>query len=182
VVSGLLRQYLPSRDGRQITIRFTEAGDLVGNLIRMELRAEAAGWGIRPWLAAEVEAVEPSVLLHLDLPRLERTARLQPALAMAFAEELADMLRNSYRTLAATAFATVRSRLARDLLERAGRAEAPRPGARVRVTQQALADATGSVREVVARALRELRRRGVIETHQSGVTILDVRALIAEAG
>jgi len=52
----------------------------------------------------------------------------------------------------------------------------------VRVTQQALADATGSVREVVARALRELRLQGVIESNPSGVTILRVEALVAEAG
>ncbi len=51
----------------------------------------------------------------------------------------------------------------------------------MRVTQQALADATGSVREVVARALRELRLLGVIETSVSGVTILRVDALISEA-
>ena len=45
------------------------------------------------------------------------------------------------------------------------------------VTQQSLADATGSVREVVARALRELRREGAIATADDGLTILDPDAL-----
>jgi len=35
---------------------------------------------------------------------------------------------------------------------------------------------------VVARALRELRLQGVIESNPSGVTILRVEALVAEAG
>jgi len=52
----------------------------------------------------------------------------------------------------------------------------------LRVTQQALADATGSVREVVVRALRELRLLGVIETNGSLITILRVNRLIDEAG
>jgi CRP/FNR family transcriptional regulator len=52
----------------------------------------------------------------------------------------------------------------------------------VRVTHQALADATGSVREVVARALRDLRLNGVVQTDRSGITILKVDALIQEAG
>ena len=49
------------------------------------------------------------------------------------------------------------------------------------VTQQALADATGSVREVVARAVRELRRRGAIATQSDGIKILDPDALAAES-
>ena len=171
VVSGVVRQYLPTRDGRQVTIGYAEAGDLVGS-------PNMGSHRLRP----EIEAVEPSDLLHLDVERLERTARREPDLSMALVEEMTDRLVDAYRMLASRAFATVRSRVARDLLERAGRTETPRPGDHLRLTQQALADATGSVREVVARALRELRLEGVIKTDQSGVTILRVDALIREAG
>jgi CRP/FNR family transcriptional regulator len=171
VYSGLLREYLPTPEGRQVTMRYVGPGDLVGY--------PSSGSAL---LRAELEAVEASELLHLDLPRMERLARRQPELSSALADELANLLRHAYRTLVGIAFAPVRSRVARDLLERAARVEAPRCGTRVRVTQQALANATGSVREVVARALRELRLHGVIETDQSGITILKVEALIAEAG
>ncbi len=171
VLSGLFREYLPTPDGRQLTIRYAGIGDLVGY-------PSSGG----RWLNAEIEAVEPSDLVHLEVPRMERLARREPVLAMALAEELANLLRHAYRTLAGSAFATVRSRVARDLLERAARVEAPRSGTRVRVTHQALADATGSVREVVARALRDLRLNGVVQTDRSGITILKVDALIQEAG
>jgi CRP/FNR family transcriptional regulator, cyclic AMP receptor protein len=171
VVSGLIRQYMPIADGRQVTIRYARAGDLVGN-------SSAGSMSV----SVEIEAVETSDLVHLDLARLQHNARLEPELSMALVEELSNRLRHAYRTLASNTFATVRSRVARDLLERSFEAEAPQPGARLRVTQQALADATGSVREVVGRALRELRIRGLIKTGHSGITILDIDALIREAG
>jgi CRP/FNR family transcriptional regulator, cyclic AMP receptor protein len=170
VVCGVVRQYMPMADGRQVTLRYARAGDLVCN----------SSAGSMP-VSVEIEAVETSDLVHLDLARLQRTARLEPELSMAV-EELSNRLQHAYRTLASNTFATVRSRVARDLLERSFEAEASRPGAHLRVTQQALADATGSVREVVARALRELRIRGLIKTDHSGITILDSEALIREAG
>ena len=46
-------------------------------------------------------------------------------------------------------------------------------GLHLAVTQQSLADATGSVREVVARALRELRQEGAVATADDGITVLD---------
>jgi CRP/FNR family transcriptional regulator len=170
VVSGLVRQYLPARDGRQVTIKYAQAGDLVGSFSADRL-----------WPRAEVEAIEPSDLLYLDVVNLQRTARADPELSMALVQQLEESLRKAHQSLASTAFSTVRSRVARDLLERAGKTEPPRSGARMRVTQQALANATGSVREVVGRALRDLRLEGIIETDRSGVTILDVEALTAEA-
>ena len=47
----------------------------------------------------------------------------------------------------------------------------------VDVTQQSLADATGSVREVVARAMRRLRDDGLVAGNSEGVTIVDPVAL-----
>jgi CRP/FNR family transcriptional regulator len=41
------------------------------------------------------------------------------------------------------------------------------------VSQQELADAVGSVREVVARALRDLRAAGIVGTSTDSVEILD---------
>ena len=49
-----------------------------------------------------------------------------------------------------------------------------------RVSQQALADAVGSVREVVVRVLRDLRSEGVIRTSRDGIEILLPDRLIAE--
>ena len=101
---------------------------------------------------------------------------------MAIVEEVSQQLRRAYLALAGNTFATIRTRVARDLLERAFAAEGQPPRAHLRVTQQGLADATGSVREVVTRALRELRLVGLIQTDQSWITILDLEGLVRAAG
>lgn len=171
VVRGMVRHYLPAGRGRQVTIRYGKPGDLVGSPTKGS-----------QLVRAEVEAVESSDLLHLDVAHVERIALMVPGLALALVEELTDHLQHSYRVLASTAFATVKARVARDLLERAVRVDGPQSDTYLRVTQQALADATGSVREVVARALRDLRLEGAVETGQSGIRILELDALIREAG
>jgi len=171
VVSGVVRQYLSTANGRQVTIRYARAGDLLGNSPACATPA-----------SVEIEAVETSDFLHLDVARLEQAARLEPEIASALVEELSSRLRHAHWMLARNPSTTVRSRVANDLIERAFEVGTPRPRAHVRVTQQALANATGSVREVVARALRELRLQGVIQSDPSGIRILDLDALIREAG
>ena len=170
VVSGLLRYYLSTADGRQITIRYAGVGDLVGTLA-----------GERSGLTTGFQATEPSVLLHIDRIGLETIAQRRPELAWELVQELTMRLRQSYMALAAAAFAPVRARVARDLVERARAANQLHPGAHLAVTAQALADATGSVRDVVARAIRDLRSDGAIATGSSGISILDPDKLIAQA-
>lgn len=51
-----------------------------------------------------------------------------------------------------------------------------------RVTQQELADAVGSVREVVARVLRDFRQAGAVTTSADAVVIVDAARLYAESG
>ena len=69
-----------------------------------------------------------------------------------------------------------------DLVERAKMRGPLRAGLEIDVTQQSLADATGSVREVVSRALGQLRREGVVARNADGITVLDPDALIRAAG
>lgn len=166
VVSGLLRYYIAGSEGRELTIRYVEPGDLVGTLIseRSEVNTRA-------------QAMQPSVLIHLDVERVQALSQRRPELSQALIDELVNRLRFAFRALAASAFMPVRVRVARDLLERAKMAGPLEAGVHLSVTQQALADATGSVREVVARALRELRREGAIGTVDDGITLLDPDAL-----
>jgi len=78
-----------------------------------------------------------------------------------------------------SAFSTVRQRVARHLLDLASEHQ---PAGRLvaRVSQQALADATGSVREVVVRVLRDLRTEDVIRTSRTEIEILRPERLIAD--
>jgi CRP/FNR family cyclic AMP-dependent transcriptional regulator len=167
VVSGMLRYFLSAGDGRQVTIRYMGPGDLVGSLT-----TDAST------VKTHAEVLQPAVLLTLDLGYVRSLAARRPAFAEALLDETVERVRSAYRVLSASAFMAVRSRVARDLQERARITETPlRPGLHLDVTQQALADATGSVREVVARALRDLRDENVIGPLGDGVTVLDFDAL-----
>ena len=76
----------------------------------------------------------------------------------------------------------MRQRVAADLLERAAGSATLRTGEELDVTAQQLADATGSVREVVGRILKQLRLEGVLRTESNHVVVLDPVALRREAG
>jgi CRP/FNR family cyclic AMP-dependent transcriptional regulator len=167
VVSGMLRYFLSAGDGRQVTIRYMGPGDLVGSL-----STDAST------VKTHAEVLQAAVLLNLDLGNVRSLAARRPAFAEALLDETVSRVRSAYRALSASAFMAVRSRVARDLRERARITGTPvHPGLHLDVTQQALADATGSVREVVARALRDLRDENVIGPLGDGVTVLDFDAL-----
>jgi CRP/FNR family transcriptional regulator len=69
-----------------------------------------------------------------------------------------------------------------DLLDLASAQQHPRGRLVARVSQQELADAAGSVREVVARVLRDFRVAGIVATAADSVVILDAARLYAESG
>jgi CRP-like cAMP-binding protein len=73
-------------------------------------------------------------------------------------------------------FATVTQRVARHLLDLAVVDESGLPI--VEVTQEDLAAAVGTVREVAARSLRELGDHRVVRTERSRITLLDADRLV----
>jgi CRP/FNR family transcriptional regulator len=166
VLSGSLRYFLSAPDGRQLTIRYLLPGDLVGTVI-----AEQSN------VSSNTELLEPGVIFHLDRERFRALTNSRPDLAEAVIDELVTRLRLAYRAVAAHAFLSVRTRVAMDLVERASMSGSLRAGVHFDVTQQSLADATGSVREVVSRALRDLRLQGVVAGSGDGVTVLDPEGL-----
>jgi CRP/FNR family cyclic AMP-dependent transcriptional regulator len=75
----------------------------------------------------------------------------------------------------------VRQRVAAHLLDLASDHQPPDGRLVALVSQQELADAVGSVREVVARVLRDLRVAGIVATAPDSVAILDPARLHAES-
>ena len=86
-----------------------------------------------------------------------------------------------------SAFATVRQRVARHLLDLClGEEVRQRPPLHrhgelvVRQSQHDLADAVGTTREVVVRVLRDLRVEGIIQTQRERIIIADPARLARE--
>ena len=128
-----------------------------------------------------VQAVEPSSLFRISARVLTAAARRDPRVSWAIAEELNRRLYEVLEQTAVNAFGSVRQRVAAHLLDLASTGLRPDRRLAARVSQQELADAAGSVREVVARVLRDFRVAGIVATAADQVVILDAARLYAES-
>ncbi len=160
VVAGLVRIYLTSAEGRQITVRYARSGAAVG--VPM-----AVGGPV----AVSAQAVTDSSLLLFPSATVRAIAMADAGIAWRLAEEVTRLLYAVLDAFGGTVFGSVRQRLARHLLDLAAERQRdvllPAP-----VSQQALADAVGTAREVVARTLRDFREAGLIESTRHGVVLL----------
>ncbi len=171
VVGGLLRVFLTSAEGRQVTVRYARPGDVLGIAVLVGGPASTS-----------VQAVEPSSVFRVSARTLIAAGRRDPRVSWAIAEELNRRLYEVLEQTAVNAFGSVRQRVAAHLLDLASAQRHPRGRLAARVSQQELADAAGSVREVVARVLRDLRVAGIVATAADSVVILDPARLYAESG
>lgn len=171
VIAGIVRVDAAGPDGRLLTIRYVRPGGLMGlaSLFRPDFRLPGSHHAL---VDTEVLAIRPDVL--------RRRAELDVVVAGVLLDELSTRLMGFVAEIPGSAFATVRQRIARHLLDAAVDAQhGPELVARIR--QQQLADAVGTAREVVVRILRELRAEGTIATRAGAITILDPAALLAES-
>jgi CRP/FNR family transcriptional regulator, cyclic AMP receptor protein len=169
VVNGLLRVFLTSVDGRQVTVRYARSGDVAGLALVIGGPAPMS-----------IQAMTSSLVVALRVESLRALLATDPGVARACAEELTRQLHHLLDDISEQAFFTVRQRLVRQLLLLATVGDGP--DLVVRVGQQALADAIGSVREVVTRNLHQLHEEGLIDISRDEVVIRDPVKLAAMAG
>jgi CRP/FNR family transcriptional regulator len=162
VLQGLLRVYMHTGDGRQVSVRYVRTGDLLG--------APALIAGPAP---VSVQAVTTASAFFFDINRVKRAAQKDAALVWALAEESVHRLYDVLEELAGNTFASVRQRVARHLLDLATSRHESGRTLTASVNQQDLANSVGSVREVVARVLAELRAEHLVRTSPGRVEILD---------
>ena len=153
VVQGLIRVYMTSSEGRQVTVRYARPGDVLGIAVLVGGPANV-----------DVQALAPSSLFRISARMLTAAARRDARVAWAMAEELNRRLYETLQQTAINAFGSVSQRVASHLLDLASAQQLPHGGLVAHVSQQELADAVGSVREVVARALRDFRVAGIVAT------------------
>jgi CRP/FNR family cyclic AMP-dependent transcriptional regulator len=127
-----------------------------------------------------VQALSDSELLRLRAATVRGLADRDVRVARALLDETSERVLSFVAELSGNAFATVRERLARHLLDLASERQRG-PALIAPLTQQELADAIGTVREVVVRVLRELREEGVVRTGRYGIVINDPEQLFSAA-
>ena len=169
VVHGLIRVYMTSPEGRQVTVRYARDSDVLGIALI-----------VGGPLNVSVQALAQSSLFSVNSRTLMEAARHDARVAWAVAEELNRRLDETLQQIAINAFGSVKQRVAAHLLDIASAQQRPQARLVARVSQQELADAVGSVREVVARVLRDLRLAGLVATSPDSVLILDAARLNGE--
>jgi CRP/FNR family transcriptional regulator, cyclic AMP receptor protein len=171
LLGGTARAFIAAADGRQLTVRYARRGALLAR------RSYLLG-GHSP---VAIHAVTEVELLELNAASFLSLVETDPLVARIVLADLSRRLEDVYATAADAGFGTVREKVARHLLALSGDG---RDEARLiaPITQQELADGVGTMREVAARALRDLRREGVIATTQGSIEILDSARLAASLG
>jgi len=162
VVAGVFKTYLIAPNGRQATIRYSRPGDIAGS---------ATVFDDRPSLAScRTVTASTALLFHMDTVRALSTTEVRVANVLNI--EMTQRLYAYFAELSGTTFSSLRERVIRHLLDVAS--EQQRGAALVaKLSQQELADAVGSVREVVARALSKLRQEGLVRTGEAGIELLE---------
>lgn len=166
VVGGLLRVYMSSPEGRQVTVRYARSCDVLGIAVFVGGPADVG-----------VQTLAESSLFRIDLRMLTSAAHRDARVSWALAEELNRRLYETLQQTAINAFGSVRQRMAAHLLDLASAQQRPGGHLVARVSQQELADAVGPVREVVARVLRDFRVERLVATSPDSIHVLDPMAL-----
>jgi CRP-like cAMP-binding protein len=155
---GLARVKAVSPNGREATLRYASSGQILG-LPSVISNGSPVG----------ADAVTECVVSMLNVTLVRRLAQTNATMAWLFARQVSNICFEVIDSLAVNLFAPVRQRVSRHLLDLARRRH---DGLIVEVEQQELADAIGSVREVVARTLRALKDEGLIERVPEGIRLL----------
>jgi CRP/FNR family transcriptional regulator len=158
-----------------MTVRYCRPSALIGAVSLFSPRFVMPG---------TTQALLPSVVLRLSPRTVLHAAQSDLRVAQAMLEELADRVVTFIEEIPGTAFASVRQRVARHLLDLSsptheGRAS-PDDELVAAVTQRELAEAVGTSREVVVRTLRELREQGVVRTSRDRIVVADPARLVDE--
>ncbi|HXA43136.1 MAG TPA: Crp/Fnr family transcriptional regulator [Candidatus Solibacter sp.] len=166
--AGLLRAYFTSRDGREATVTYIGPGEAVGL---------STFFGAAP--PVSLQALTDTRILHFEESRFAALLSTEVDIALAVAACFADRYVTGSQSVHGLVFGRVRARVAGHLLSLASRE--PDGTLVVNITQQGLANAVGSVRDVVARVLRDLRSEGVVWTSHGRVVVADENGLAREA-
>ncbi len=175
VVRGRVKAFKLSEDGREQVLRILGPGRSFNDVPVFDGGPNPAG----------VAALDDSVVGLLPAERVHALLRERPEVATAVIRMIAVRLRAMTEMVEDLALRGVTARVARLLLECSRGAPPLAEGTGdhcAHITQQQLAAMTGTVREVVQRALKALEREGAIELARGRIRVIAPEILEAWSG
>ena len=154
---GSAKIFKLSPQGRQYIVRILQEGDTFAEV-------PAFDEGTNP---VNVEALETCRVWVINTEKLHKLIQEHPVFAQKVLANFGKMLRGLVRMVSEMAFYQVTHRLARLI------AELPQEKFAPHWTQEQLAARLGTVREVVARSMKELERSGAIKVEDRRIQIAD---------
>ena len=158
IEEGCVKLYRLSPQGRQYIVRILQEGDTCNEVPTFD-------GGVNP---VNLEALEVTRAWVIQAEILRSLMKQHPDFAQKIINNLARNLRGLVRRVSEMAFYQVTHRLARLISE-----QSPDALNSNIWTQEQLAARLGTVREVVARSLKELERSGAIKTEKRRIAITD---------
>ena len=165
IQKGSVKLFRISPLGRQHILRVLQEGDTCNEVPVFD-------GGDNP---VNVEALEETTTWVVDAKAVQNLMRKDPEFMHKTIQNLAERMRHLVRMVSEMAFYQVTNRLARLIAEIP--AEELSGEGSMRWTQDQLAARLGTVREVVARSLRELERSGAIDAENRKIIVKDREVL-----
>ena len=156
IEQGFVKLYRLSPQGRQYIVRVLQEGDTCNEVPTFD-------GGKNP---VNVEALETTRVWVIQSKILQELLREHPDFAQKVINNLGKNLRGLVRMVSEMAFYQVTHRLARLISE-----QPPDELSGTPWTQEQLAARLGTVREVVARSLKELERSGAIQMEKRRIAV-----------
>ena len=160
ILTGRVRVYHATADGREVVLDVLGAGELLGEMV---LDGSPR--------SASIMTIEPCTMAFLRSSTLREHLRNDPDLALLLISELMARLRKRSQSMKQLALADVYHRLSAVLTEVGG---SERPAVIEGLTQQDLADRIGASRDTVNRIFKELIKGGFVEVARRKLTLLRV--------
>jgi CRP/FNR family cyclic AMP-dependent transcriptional regulator len=163
VVSGAIKVYKTSFNGREQILHIAQKGESIGDIGIFD-------GGPAP---ASMAAITPTILYQIKKNDLQSVLRKYPIVVTNALKALAERVRRDARLVEELSFNQVSNRVARLLLNYVEW----ETGTGIRLTQQDMANMVGSSREMVNKSLRYMEDRSALRTTRKGIEILDRKIL-----
>jgi CRP/FNR family transcriptional regulator, dissimilatory nitrate respiration regulator len=172
VISGKLKLYRSSVEGKEQTLQLLGPGDPFGLCTAFATNA----------FPANAMAIEESSVILIPGTVMEETARQEPAILFNIIQILSQRLKDSMELIESLALKEIPGRLASFLCHLLPQdAENKKTSVELTISQRELSKILGATPEALSRALRKMANDGILSTAGRVISILDRKALTALA-